>query len=632
MMWIASASSASRWESARVTSVIASDRALALAALHHEGHLALPVDELAHRLQPELDGHGEVADRVLEVLGPDARGVGVEHLAVLALVLVGADPALDRLGHALGGQAHLQPGPVDDLAAFVVAADVGDVGGDRVLADLDRRAVEPDVADVVLAAAVGAARHLDVDPARQRVGDPHRLDPLLDGAVEAHRAGDAELAGVRAGAGDDVVDLVRAGLAEAERVEALPHVVDRLVADPAQHEVLVHGGAGVAAAEVAHDLREPAELLRREVAARDLDLHRAEAPLALRLDVGRAEALERGAVAVGRAVGVRNVGGVGLLVVEEHAVLDREVALGDPVALELLVDHAAHLVDADLVHEHLDPRAGAVDAQPVLAVEDAEHRLGPHEVRAVVGGHEVDQGRGDARHDRRAAADAALEAPHAVALARDERDVMDAGQRAVAGGAAERRLDLARHQLRRRVAHEVAHEGARVGGRVEQLVGAHARPGVGGHVAHGVAAALPAGQAGLGQLADVGGGVAERDVVHLDVLPRRDVTLAERDELLDRARERVHLVGRDAAPRELDADHLDVGLPLAVYALLQAEADELVLRRLTVEVLLRLVVEVVELALEDRDDVPGNVLAHLGISERPLAAGRGRRLHPLKVP
>ena len=39
---------------------------------------------------------------------------------------------------------------------------MGDVGRDRVLADLDRRAVEPDVGDVVLAAAVRAAAHLDV--------------------------------------------------------------------------------------------------------------------------------------------------------------------------------------------------------------------------------------------------------------------------------------------------------------------------------------------------------------------------------------------------------------------------------------------------------------------------------------
>ena len=49
---------------------------------------------------------------------------------------------------------------------------------------------------------------------------------------------------------------------------------------------------------------------------------------------------------------------------------------------------------------------------------------------------ELVQRRRDARHDRRAAADADLEALDAVALAGDERDVVDAGQRAVGVGAA----------------------------------------------------------------------------------------------------------------------------------------------------------------------------------------------------
>ena len=110
--------------------------------------------------------------------------------------------------------------------------------------------------------------------------------------------------------------------------------------------------------------------------------------------------------------------------------------------------------------------------------------------------HELVQRRRDARHDRRAAADADLEALHAVALAGDEGDVVDAGQRAVGVGAGEGGLDLARHQLRRGVAHEVAHVGADVGRRVEQLVVADAGPRVGGHVAHRVAAALAAGEPG----------------------------------------------------------------------------------------------------------------------------------------
>ncbi len=105
-------------------------------------------------------------------------------------------------------------------------------------------------------------------------------------------------------------------------------------------------------------------------------------------------------------------------------------------------------------------------------------------------------------------------------------------------------------------------------------------PRVAGHVAHRVAAALARGQAGVAELADQLGRVGQRDVVHLDVLPRGDVALAQRHVLLDHVGERVELVGRDAAHRQLDADHLHVGLALAVDALLEAELDEVVLLQL----------------------------------------------------
>ena len=234
--------------------------------------------------------------------------------------------------------------------------------------------------------------------------------------------------------------------------------------------------------------------------------------------------------------------------------------------------------------------------------------------------HELAQRRRDAGHDRRAAAHAHLEALHAVADARDEGDVVDAGDRAVLVGGGEGGLHLARHQLRGGVAHEVAHVGAHVGGGVEELALADAGPGVAGHVADGVAAALAAREAGVGQLPDRLGGVPQRDVVELDVLARGDVALVERRVLLHHVGEGLHLLRRDAAERQLHPDHLDVGLALAVDALLQAEADELVLGRVAGEELLGLVVEVVELALEDRDDVPGNVLEHLRVVERALLA------------
>ena len=88
------------------------------------------------------------------------------------------------------------------------------------------------------------------------------------------------------------------------------------------------------------------------------------------------------------------------------------------------------------------------------------------------------------------------------------------------------------------------------------------------------------------------------------------------------ARERIHLIGGDAAERQLDADHLHVGLTLAVDALLEAEADELVLGGLAVEELAGLVVEVVELVWRIGITWPGDVLVDLRVlagAERPLA-------------
>ena len=81
----------------------------------------------------------------------------------------------------------------------------------------------------------------------------------------------------------------------------------------------------------------------------------------------------------------------------------------------------------------------------------------------------------------------------------------------------------------------------------------------------------------VGDLADELRRVGERDVVDLDVLAGGDVALVQRRVLLDRVGEGLHLLRGDAAHRQLDADHLHVGLALAVDALLQAEADELLL-------------------------------------------------------
>ena len=125
----------------------------------------------------------------------------------------------------------------------------------------------------------------------------------------------------------------------------------------------------------------------------------------------------------------------------------------------------AELVDADAVDQELDARAGAVRAQVLLAVEDAQHRLGDLQVLAVVDG---------AKSQNGAPTRGMIDVPPPVRIskpftswpsisriARDEAEVVDVRDRAVLVGGRERDLELARQQLADLVAHEVAHERAR---------------------------------------------------------------------------------------------------------------------------------------------------------------------------
>src|SRR3954451_6483569 len=113
-------------------------RALALATDDLERLVTVPVDEVVHGLEAELHGERQLLDLGHEAFLADAGGEGVELLALLALGLVHPQPALHRLGDPLGGQAHLEARAVDHLAALVLAADVGHVGGDGLVADFYR--------------------------------------------------------------------------------------------------------------------------------------------------------------------------------------------------------------------------------------------------------------------------------------------------------------------------------------------------------------------------------------------------------------------------------------------------------------------------------------------------------------
>ena len=120
---------------------------------------------------------------------------------------------------------------------------------------------------------------------------------------------------------------------------------------------------------------------------------------------------------------------------------------------------------------------------------------------------------------------------------------MDGGDGGVGLAAGEVDLELAGQELGDGVAHPVADEGAGVGRGIEDFVLGDAGPGVGGDVAHGVAAGFARGESDGTQDAEHVGHLVERDEVDLDVLARGDVALAQGGEGLTDLR-RVRRVDR----------------------------------------------------------------------------------------
>ena len=184
------------------------------------------------------------------------------------------------------------------------------------------------------------------------------------------------------------------------------------------------------------------------------------------------------------------------------------------------------------------------------------------------------------------------------AVHRDHADVVEHRLAAVGGAAGEVDLELAGQALRDRVAQEEVLGGLGPRADVEHLVGARAGEVAAGHVAHGVAARLAAGEPDRREEAQHLGDVLELHEVELHVLAGGEVAPAARVGLGDVA-EHLELVGLDPAVGDLHPHHLvDAALALAVDALVQAEHPEDVVVDLAREVLLDAVLEPVELVLD----------------------------------
>ena len=107
----------------------------------------------------------------------------------------------------------------------------------------------------------------------------------------------------------------------------------------------------------------------------------------------------------------------------------------------------------------------------------------------------------------------------------------------------------------------------------------------GHHVAHGVAACLTGREPDGAQVAHHLGHPGQLDVVHLDVLTRRDVAPAPRVRLRE-VRHHVELLRGDRAGGQLDADHLvRAALTLPVDAVVEPHDPEHVFGDLAAQVI-----------------------------------------------
>ena len=254
--------------------------------------------------------------------------------------------------------------------------------------------------------------------------------------------------------------------------------------------------------------------------------------------------------------------------------------------LPLLLDFLGELLDAEFVHQDLDPRLVDVVAAAVLVV-DAQDRLDIAEKIAAVD--ERLDGLADERRAAEPAADQHLEAGFAFGvLVQPQADVVDLDRGAIMLGGGDRELELARQEREFRMQRGVLPQHFRPDPGVFDLARRHAGPLVRGDVAGVVARGLHGVDADFGEICQRVRQFGELDPVVLDVLPRGEMAVAAVVAARD-MRQRAQLLRRQRAVGNGDAEH--VGVQLQIDAVLQAQHLEFVLGEFAGEAALHLVAE-----------------------------------------
>ena len=212
-----------------------------------------------------------------------------------------------------------------------------------------------------------------------------------------------------------------------------------------------------------------------------------------------------------------------------------------------------------------------------MAVEDAHDRgHGGHE---IVRGCERFENLGKLGSGTEAPADEDFKAAHVAAVGRLDRgtgaEVVNRREAAILLAARERDLEFPRQVLVHRVAEQEPRDGVGIRCRIEGLVRADAGTVTDGDVAHSVAAGLASRQPDFGQRSHQVRNVRQGHEVKLDVLPGGDVA-GPPGRSLGHVGQAIELGSRQPTPRDLDADHLNFVLALAIDSVLKAKALEVI--------------------------------------------------------
>src|SRR5579883_2347789 len=198
--------------------------------------------------------------RLLEGREADAAiGIG-KALAIAAQAQIDADEIVDRVRHLLARDGRADNGA--ERRVLVGAAADGDlVELFAVLVDAE----DADMADVMMAAGIDAARNLDVEIADLAVA---RGEMRAEALGNRDRARIGKAAKIEPGACDDVAGKPDIGGAEPGRVEALPHFRESRPPDMGQHQILLVAHADLAAAVGVGEIGDELHLLGAGIAGR----------------------------------------------------------------------------------------------------------------------------------------------------------------------------------------------------------------------------------------------------------------------------------------------------------------------------------------------------------------------------